>query len=97
MYFISAQTINAGAELTINYGKDYWQERSGFGTMAPQENPVQGGEAVAKGEDKEENESMVQPNSQDITNMSTAKQFGEPNSRMNPAVTGVAIKGIGQQ
>jgi hypothetical protein len=96
MYFISARTINAGEELTIDYGKDYWAERSGFGTMAPQENPVKDGEAVAKGE-TEENESMVQPNSQDITNMSTTKQFGEPNSRMNPAVTGVAIKGIGQQ
>jgi len=93
MYFIAAQTINAGSELTINYGKDYWAERSGFGTMAKP--GVIKGEAVAKGEDIEE--SMVQPNSEDITNMSSAKQFGEPNGRANPAVTGVAIKGIGQQ
>ena len=93
MYFIAARTINAGEELTIDYGKDYWAERSGFGTMAKP--GVIKGEAVAKGEDIEE--SMVQPNSEDITNMSSAKQFGEPNGRANPAVTGVAIKGIGQQ
>jgi uncharacterized protein len=95
MYFIAAKTIGAGEELTINYGKDYWAERSGFGTMA-QQSTVTAGEAVAKGE-HEENESVVQPNSEDITNMSMTKQFGQPNSMANPAVSGVAIKGIGQQ
>lgn len=94
MYFIAAKTINAGAELTINYGKDYWAERSGFGTVAQQPG-VTGGEAVAKGEDVEE--SMVQPNAEDITNMSATKQFGKPNDKANPAVSGVAIRGIGQQ
>ena len=96
MYFIAAKTISAGAELTIDYGKDYWAERSGFGTMAPQEQPKMSGEVVVRGE-KDKNESMVQPNAEDITNMSMTKQFGEPNSKANPAVSGVAIKGIGQQ
>ena len=95
MYFFAAKTINAGAELTIDYGKDYWSERSGFGTMAPQQQ-VQAGEAVAKGE-TQKTESMVQPNAEDITNMSATKQFGQPNSPANPAVSGVAIRGIGQQ
>lgn len=96
MYFIAAKTINAGAELTIDYGKDYWAERSGFGTMAPQqqESPIKSGEAVAKGES---NESAVQPNAEDITNASVAKQFSQPNNAANPTVSGVAIKGIGQQ
>ena len=94
MYFISARTINAGEELYIDYGKDYWEERSGFGTMAPHQSPVKAGEAVAKGEVEE---SIVQPNAEDITNASVTKQFGQPNSPANPAVSGIAIKGIGQQ
>ena len=93
MYFIAAKTINAGAELTINYGKDFWAERSGFGAMAQQE-PAVTAEAVTKGEDA--NESSVQPNAEDLTNMSMTKQFGAPNSRANPAVSGVAIIGAGQ-
>jgi hypothetical protein len=96
MYFIAAKTINAGAELTIDYGKDYWAERSGFGTMAQVDNPVKAGEAVAKGE-SDKNESAVQPNSEDLTNISAAKQFGQPNSNANPTISGIAIKGIGQQ
>lgn len=97
MYFIAARTINAGEELNINYGKEYWAERSGFGTMAPQESPVKDGEIVAKGETREENESMVQPNAEDITNQSVTKQFGKPNSPANPAVSGIAIRGFNSQ
>lgn len=96
MYFIAARTINAGEQLTIDYGKDYWAERSGFGTMAPQDelstDDVDG--VASKGETSE---SMAQPNSEDITNMSATKQFAQPNSPANPAVSGVAIKTIGQQ
>lgn len=93
MYFIAARTISAGEELTIDYGKDYWNERSGFGAVAQQQ-PVKSGEAAVKGES---NESAVQPNAEDITNMSMTKQFAQPNSKANPAVSGVAIKTIGQQ
>jgi len=94
MYFIAARTINAGETLTIDYGKDYWAERSGFGAMAPHQSPETSGGAASKGETSE---SMVQPNAEDITNMSATKQFGQPNSMANPAVSGVAIKTIGQQ
>lgn len=97
MYFIAARMINAGEELTINYGKDYWEERSGFGTMAPQESPIKAGEVVAKGEVRKENESMAQPNAEDITNQSMTKQFGQPNNPANPAVSGIAIRGLSQQ
>jgi hypothetical protein len=90
MYFMSAKTINAGAELTIDYGKDYWAERSGFGAMAPVKQTVKAGEAItAKGE---ENESMVQPNTADVTDANRVKQFSQPNSNINPAVTGIALK-----
>lgn len=94
MYFIAAKTINAGAQLTIDYGKDYWLERSGFGAVAPQD-PITQDASVSKGEDS--NESIVQPNSEDITNMSVTKQFSQPNSKANPVVSGVAIKGLSQQ
>lgn len=36
MYFKALRTIQAQEELTINFGKDYWLERTSFGTMAPQ-------------------------------------------------------------
>ena len=94
MYFIAAKTISAGEELFIDYGKDYWAERSGFGAMAPHANPVKDGVAVSKGEVEE---STSQPNVEDLTNMSVTKQFAQPNSNANPTVSGVAIKGIGQQ
>lgn len=93
MYFIASKFILAGEELSIDYGKDYWAERSGFGMMAGAA-PSQA-ESVAKGE--EENESMVQPNAVDLTDASRTQQFSQPNSKMNPAVSGVAIKTIGQQ
>jgi len=64
--------------------------------MAPQESSNIKGEVVVKGEE-ENNEGMVQPNLEDITNTSMTKQFGKPNDKANPAVSGVAIKGIGQQ
>jgi len=96
MYFIAARTIKAGEELFINYGKEYWLERSGFGTMAPQE-PVKNVEPVVKGENKDVEESQIQPNANDMENNLIAKQFGNPKSRSNPAVIGVAIKGAGQQ
>ena len=98
MYFIAARTISAGEELTIDYGKDYWAERMGFGTMAPQEqSSIKDGEAVtAKGEDK--NEGMgLQQNASDITDKNRIGQFSQPNSPANPAVSGIAIKTIGQQ
>jgi uncharacterized protein len=94
MYFIAAKTINAGAELVIDYGKDYWAERSGLGLMTdPGKQPIKSGEAVTKGE---ENESMIQPNSSDVTDKNRMAQFSQPNSNSNPAISGIAIKGVGQ-
>lgn len=96
MYFISARIISAGEELTIDYGDEYWNERSGFSTMAPQEKTkVEDGQAVAKGETSEG--MGLQAPVSDITNAAAAKRFGEPNSKENPHVSGVAIKGVGQQ
>jgi len=100
MYFIANRTINAGEELTIDYGKDYRNERSGFGTVAQQPS-VTAGEAVAaaKGEDKEENESMgLQQNASDITDANLTVQRGQPNDNIfNPGIKAIAIRGLGQQ
>ena len=93
MYFMSGRTIQAGEELTIDYGKDYWAERTGFGEMGKVDKPQV--EPVVKGQ--AENESSIQPNSEDITNTMSKKQFAEPNSNINPAVSGVSIIGLGQQ
>jgi len=92
MYFIASRIINIGEELTINYGKDYWAERTGFSAMAPMQNAtnVKSAGVVTK---KVENESLIQPNAEDISNKQTKNEFGEPNSNANPAVSGVAIKG----
>jgi len=95
MYFITARTVKAGEELSIDYGTNYWAERSGFGTVAPQEAPVQV-EAVAKGEGPSEGMGLQQ-NAADITDANRARQFGQPSSPANPAVSGIAIKTIGQQ
>ena len=94
MYFIAARMINAGEELSINYGKDYWTERSGFGTMANQAQPTDTSNP-AKGEEANENE--IQASAEDLTNASVTQQRAQPGGNMNPVVTGVAIKGLGQQ
>jgi len=96
MYFIAARTIKAGEQLTIDYGKDYWEERSGFGTMAPEElNKVTDGKAVAAKGEVEESIGLQQ-NAADITDANRVKQFSQPNDRSNPAISGIAIKGPGQ-
>lgn len=41
-------------------------------------------------------ESEIQPNASDIEAGKVAKEFGEPNSRINPAISGISIKGVGQ-
>jgi len=94
MYFIASKFIFAGEELSIDYGKDYWQERSGFGMIAPDASTATSGESVSRGQ---ENESQVQPNAMDLTDANRTRQFSQPNNAANPAVSGVAIKTIGQQ
>jgi len=91
MYFMAGKTIAAGEELTIDYGKDYFAERQGFGEMAKIEKPE--GETVVK----HENERMgLQTNAASSAEALRAKQFGKPNDMQNPAVSGVAILSSGQ-
>jgi hypothetical protein len=40
MYFIAARTIQAQEELSINYGKDFWDEFATFNTIAPETAPT---------------------------------------------------------
>jgi len=84
MYFKAARVIQAHEELTINYGKDYWDERASFNTMAPKnETP---GDSTP---DLEENVGQ----SQAVSNPSMVGNTGE---KGNPAVTGVPAMGGGQ-
>ena len=93
MYFITRKPVKLGEELTINYGKNYWQERIAINTIADlEEKPKMSGKVVTK----DKNESMVQPNSEDLVDKNRIKQFSQPNSKMNPVVSGVAIVSTGQ-
>jgi hypothetical protein len=93
MYFITNRPISMHQELTINYGSDYWAERTNFNTVAEIPGANQGLEPAPK----PENESAVQPNSTDIDANATKMAFGQPNATQNPAVSGIPIQGIGQQ
>jgi hypothetical protein len=92
MYFTTNRYIKLGEELTIDYGTDYWAERTNFNTMAEIPNVNKDTTPVAK----PENESMVQPNSADIDQKKSGVMFNDPNSKQNPARTGVAMQGVGQ-
>jgi uncharacterized protein len=81
MYFKASRTIQAHEELTINYGKDYWQERASFNTLAPKnETPAQ---------EVEENVGQSQAPSNPAI-------VGNTGIKGNPAVDGVAAMGGGQ-
>ena len=92
MFFLANKTIQMNEELTIDYGSEYWQERSNLDTMAeiPNVSTVKEPDASAGPEIEE---SVVQPTASDMESGKTDKQFGEPNSRANPAISGIAIKG----
>ncbi|MFW6311002.1 MAG: SET domain-containing protein-lysine N-methyltransferase [Nanoarchaeota archaeon] len=95
MYFIARRPIKVGEELTINYGKEYWQERMDFNMMGDEErtDQNQGMPRVSK----ETSESEVQPNAADIQNTQSIKGLSSPKNPHNPVRTGIAIKGMGQQ
>lgn len=40
MYFMAARQIQAQEELSINYGKDFWDEQATFNTIAPESKPT---------------------------------------------------------
>ena len=92
MYFTTNRFIKLGEELTIDYGTDYWAERTNFHTMAEIPNVNKDTTPV-----KAENESQVQPNAADIEQKRSGAMFSDPTSRVNPANNGVALKGMGQQ
>jgi hypothetical protein len=97
MFFIANRTIQFNEELTINYGTEYWSERSNLNLMSEVPNI-----SVVKEPDvstglKDIEESEIQPNAADIEQGKTNKAFGEPNSKINPAISGVVIGGLGQQ
>jgi len=84
MYFKAATIIQAHTELTINYGKDYWDERASFNTMAPKnETPGDTTPAV--------DENVGQ--SQAVSNSPMSGLTGE---KGNAAQSGVPIIGGGQ-
>jgi len=40
MYFVTTRPIQAQEELSINYGKDFWDEQATFNTVAPETSPT---------------------------------------------------------
>jgi hypothetical protein len=81
MYFMAKREIKAQEELTINYGKDYWDERSSFSMMAPKnETPA------VESPDVDENVGQ----SQAVSNSPMTGLIGD---KGNPAQTGIAFKG----
>ena len=98
MYFKAARVIQAHEELSINYGRDYWEERAMFGTLAGRdETPPSSLDPKVDGVE----EGMgLQPNADTVTGELNVKANSSPNSggpddvsnRMNPARSGIALK-----
>ena len=97
MFFIANRAIKAQEELTIDYGKDYWEERSNLNLMTDIENISKVKEPDASAGVEEIEESEIQPNAADMEQGKVDRGFGEPNSRANPAISGKPILGLGQQ
>jgi uncharacterized protein len=95
MFFIANRTIQLNEELTINYGSEYWEERSNLNTMADIQNISTVKVPDASGTPGIE-ESEIQPNAADMQGNQAKTLFAEPNGKANPAYSGVAIKGGGQ-
>jgi len=95
MHFITTRPIQVGEDLTINYGKDYWVAKKEFNMMGDH---TKGDPAITRLEAKpigDIEESEVQPGAADSTERNRTSKFME--KKANPARTGVAIKGTGQQ
>lgn len=98
MFFIANRTINMNEELSIDYGKDYWEERSNLNLMAKEGGDYTGKAQPEGGEGEvEESGLQLQTNAADIQQRQSRVLFAHPKGKGNPAVTGVALKGLGQQ
>ena len=98
MHFITTRIVKFGEDLTINYGKDYWVARKEFNMMGDHQ---KGDAAVIRLEPQKVNdegeleESGAQLGAADFAERT--RKAGFMDRQANPAVTGVAIKGMGQQ
>jgi hypothetical protein len=98
MYFKAARVIQAHEELSINYGRDYWEERAMFGTLAGK-NETQPSSLDPDVDEVDEGLGL-QPNADTVTGELQTKANSSPNSggpddgrnRMNPAMSGIALK-----
>jgi len=97
MHYITTRIVKLGEELTINYGKDYWIAKKDFGLMGDREKPEVSVTRLEPQLVKGVEESEIQPNSADNQEGSRKSFFGDPKSKANPVISGVAIKGLGQQ
>jgi len=93
MYFITKKPIKLHQELTINYGQDYWTERSGIDVMTDLANRTDDNQGMPKTTSKDKNESEVQPNAADIRSDSEMRRMASPANPHNPVRSGVAIIG----
>ena len=101
MHFITTRPVHLGEDLTINYGKDYWVARKEFnmtGDYNKGESSVTRIEpqlVEPEGEDGELEENDIRADTADRQSGSSAARFMDP--QKNPAVTGISIRGVGQQ
>lgn len=96
MHFITTRPVQYGEPLTINYGADYWVAKKNFNMIAPYDketSSITRVQPVPIKKELEESESHL--GAADFDERKRTAGFME--KKANPAVTGVAIKGIGQQ
>jgi len=78
MYFKAIKTIQAHQELTINYGKEYWNERTNFNTVANINNiPSEDNNANIQPQRSVE-ENSIEPSAQDVTGKAEMKANSSP-------------------
>jgi len=92
MYFISLRPIQMSEELTIDYGKEYWAERTQF-NISPEIQPE--GTTLQKPV-APVTESGVSPGTDEGTNTNFVKVLSTPVPNSNQVQTSHIIQGLGQ-
>ncbi len=90
MYFIARRNIKENEELTIDYGIEYFKEKTDLDELNMRLKEI-GIDPIEESSIYPDMHADYDPNSK------TKETFAQPNDMNNPAYSGVAIKGLGQQ
>jgi len=90
MYFIALRPIQMGEELTIDYGKEYWAERTNF-NITPEVNTP-----ILQSPVAQVTESGTSPGTDEGTNTNFVKVINTPVANSNQVQTAHVIQGLGQ-